>query len=448
MRTINRSNSARAWATGATIATAILGFYSGDAAALPSYARQTGQECAACHVAFPELTPTGRRFKLGGYTQGGGESKLPPLAVMLQPAYTHTEAGQSGGAAPHFGPNNNLAVQQASLFYGGSIIDNLGAFIQTTYDSASRRYSWDNTDIRYADMGRLFGEDLVWGVSLNNNPTVQDVWNTTPAWSFPFISSTLAPSPAAATLIEGSQAARVLGLGGYGFWNDLVYVELSGYRALSKRTQTTLGVDTTGESPIDDTAPYWRVAIEPSWGNNSLEIGTFGMAANVAPSRIHDFGTDSITDIGLDSQYQYIGDRDAITIRTSWIQESQKLSASLPLGFSNNSHERLVSFRSSATYTYDRTVSLTAGYFAVTGSADAVLYSQPSASPNSNGWVFEVAYLPFSHGGPSFWPWLNARIAAQFVAHDKFDGARHNIDGAGRQSSDNDTLFLYAWIAF
>ena len=25
--------------------------------ALPSYARQTGQQCAACHNGFPELTP-------------------------------------------------------------------------------------------------------------------------------------------------------------------------------------------------------------------------------------------------------------------------------------------------------------------------------------------------------------------------------------------------------
>src|ERR1700722_10741772 len=44
----------------------------GPAEALPSYARQTGQPCATCHTAFPELTPYGRRFKIGGYTAGGG----------------------------------------------------------------------------------------------------------------------------------------------------------------------------------------------------------------------------------------------------------------------------------------------------------------------------------------------------------------------------------------
>src|ERR1700694_764874 len=73
--------------------------------ALPSYARQTGQECAACHNGFPELTPYGRQFKLNGYTFGGGDkSAMPPIAAMTIPSFTHTELGQPGGAAPHFGP--------------------------------------------------------------------------------------------------------------------------------------------------------------------------------------------------------------------------------------------------------------------------------------------------------------------------------------------------------
>ena len=112
-----------------------------DAFSLPLYARQTGQPCATCHTAFLELTPFGRRFKLGGYTLGGGDWTGPPFAVMLQaPTYTHTEAGQEGGAAPHFGPNNNFAFQQASLFTGGRITDSLGAFIQGTYDGVARRF--------------------------------------------------------------------------------------------------------------------------------------------------------------------------------------------------------------------------------------------------------------------------------------------------------------------
>src|SRR5215470_8088977 len=110
------------------------------AVALPLYARQTGQPCATCHTAFLELTPFGRRFKLGGYTLGGGDWSGPPFAVLLQPTFTHTQVGQEGGAAPHFGSNNNFAMQQASLFTGGRITENLGAFIQGTYDGVARRF--------------------------------------------------------------------------------------------------------------------------------------------------------------------------------------------------------------------------------------------------------------------------------------------------------------------
>jgi hypothetical protein len=53
----------------ATIAAVlVIGLSPRHAVSLPLYARQTGQPCATCHTAFLELTPFGRRFKLGGYT--------------------------------------------------------------------------------------------------------------------------------------------------------------------------------------------------------------------------------------------------------------------------------------------------------------------------------------------------------------------------------------------
>src|SRR5579883_2295739 len=80
------------------------------AEALPSFARQTGQECAACHNGFPELTPYGRLFKLNGYTFSTGKSDLPPISAMVIPSFTRTERDQPG-ANPHFGPNDNLTLQ-------------------------------------------------------------------------------------------------------------------------------------------------------------------------------------------------------------------------------------------------------------------------------------------------------------------------------------------------
>src|ERR1700692_4229797 len=44
-----------------------------SAPALPSFARATGQPCDTCHTDFAGLTPYGRRFKIQGYTTGGGQ---------------------------------------------------------------------------------------------------------------------------------------------------------------------------------------------------------------------------------------------------------------------------------------------------------------------------------------------------------------------------------------
>src|SRR5271154_3105095 len=61
----------------ATLATVAL---TNPAQALPSYARQTGQPCGTCHTDFPALTPYGRRFKLLGYTTGGGPYRTTPFS--------------------------------------------------------------------------------------------------------------------------------------------------------------------------------------------------------------------------------------------------------------------------------------------------------------------------------------------------------------------------------
>jgi hypothetical protein len=418
--------------------------------ALPSYARQTGQECAACHNGFPELTPYGRLFKLNGYTFGGGQSNLPPLAVMVVPSFTRTQAGQPGGAAPHYGPNDNFALQSGSLFYGGAITSNVGAFIQGTYDNVGRNFTWDNIDIRYAATTQLFGNETIFGVSANNNPTVTDVWNSTPAWGYPFLSSALASTPAATTVIEGSFAQQVAGLNAYSFWKRLVYVEVGAYTTLTKGIDSALGVTPTGTNSIKGTAPYWRLAVEPKWGANSLEFGTFGLATALNPGRVTGFGTDHAVDVGVDTQYQFLGERDAVSVQASFINESQSLTASQAIGNSTNSHDRLQSLRIKTSYFYEQTYGVTASYFQIQGSADPGLFSATSAnnSPNSAGWIGELDYIPFNHGGPSFWPWLNVKFGLQYILYDKFDGGRTNFDGSGRNAHDNNTLYTFAWLAF
>lgn len=433
------------------LAAVVLSMPARNAWAIPAFARQTGLRCNACHTAFPELTPTGRDFKLNGYVTGGHAGAwYGHFAGMLIPSFTHTDKDQPEPPAEHFGENNNLALEQASLFYGGKLVDHLGVFAQLTFSGIDRALAWDNVDLRFANTALIGGRPLTYGITLNNNPGVQDLWNTVPAWSFPFISPGLGPAPAASTLIEEALGQQVAGLGGYVMFNRLIYLELSGYRTLGARTQRILGVSTEGEDKIDGIAPYWRVALEHNWGRHSLEVGSFGLDAHTFPGRDESSGSDYRTDIALDAQYQYLGNVHGLSFQTSWIHERQHWDASLPLGNTSNAEDTLRTFKARVAYIYDKTYRVNLGYFNIDGDSDPALYADsPTGSPDSSGWIIQLDYMPFHKTtGPSLWPWLNVQFTLQYTIYDRFNGARHNIDGAGRDASDNNTLFLAAWIAF
>src|SRR5271165_7011896 len=203
-------------------AAALLAVTAGPAEALPSYARQTGQPCAACHTDFPELTPFGRRFKIGGYTMGGGDWKGPPIAAMYMAGFTHTNSPQDSPPAPGLRTNDNLLSQQVSGFVAGQLYGNLGSFIQVTGNPTSgapHNVALDASDVRYADTLKLFGKDTIWGIDVNNTPTIEDPWNTTPAFGWPQISSTISPGATLygppLTHIESGYVTTVGGAGLY-----------------------------------------------------------------------------------------------------------------------------------------------------------------------------------------------------------------------------------------
>ena len=505
---------------GVATATAIFGFVFSavtfgtipTANALPSFARQTGQPCGTCHTDFPYLTPYGRLFKLGGYTAGGGQFRstlfpsqndstkalaayakkpgsdmptkapsdtsqsipyAPPISMMAIVGFTHTQADQDPTGSP-FKPNDNVVVAPVSVFYGGAITDHIGAFAQFTYNNAtfgaldpsdpyaSRLWAQDNIDVRYANTGNIAGMPVTYGITANNNPSLQDPWNTTPAWSFPQAASTIAPGPSAGTLIDGMFAAHVGGVGAYAWINNLVYLELSGYRTFNHDTQAKLMTDPFGAPGLfEGIAPYWRIAFEPHWGNHWLEFGAFGMSARVHPwTLIPDASgfynsdtlplTDRFTDVGFDSQYQYQGPNYWITLRGTYTHENQTLDATFANTGSTNPTNTLDTFRALASLAYgnDNRVVLTGQYFDTWGTSDPALYSgliscappNTACSPNSNGYIFEIAYIPFSISQAPGWPWANMRVGLQYTYYNKFDGDTVF-------AHDNNTLFGYVWFA-
>jgi hypothetical protein len=428
-----------------------------EAKAVASFARQTGQPCGACHTDFPALTPFGRRFKLGGYTLGGGDKSdaykktfgnLPwvaPISMMAVAGFTQQK---SLGA-----DNHNLDGQTWSLFYGGAITEKIGAFVQVTYDSPGEMH-WDNLDVRYASTGQIGGMDVTYGVTLHNNPTVQDVWNTVPAWGFPFMTSSKAATPAASTAIDGRFEMQVLGLGAYAFIADMFYIEATGYKTLNPGALHHLGVSAL-DSPgsLNNVSPYVRVAFEPHWGNHYLMVGAFGMQTKVNPWKDPEgtlgFATfspkDIYTDLGVDAQYQYLADGNAyaLTLRGIYINERQKLDAST-VPFGTNPTNTLNTFRGQASFAYgaNQKVILTGGYFNTWGTADAVYYPDSlSGKPDSNGWIAEIAFYPFGMNTSPVWPYFNARVGLQYTWYNKFNGM------TGSDATDNNTLYAYVWVA-
>lgn len=430
------------------------------AQAVPSFARQTGMACEACHTVFPELTPFGRRFKLNAYTvdnlpqvRGMSASKeetlllnqLPPLSFMFQTSLTSTKTAMPDSAVPDALAKNGQVQfpQQASLFYAGRIAPNLGAFVQMTYDGTSGSFGWDNTDIRYA---RNASDNVLWGLTFNNNPTVQDVWNSTPAWRSPFDQrSATGPSPAASTMLDGGLVdAGVAGVSAYGYFNNAFYVEAGAYRSAPAAAQP---FDSTNTNILDGVAPYWRLAYEHQWDRNSWQVGAYGVTAKLFPGGgIALSGlTNKYNDVALDTQYQYLGDEHLFSVTGTYIKETRTLDATFDAGESAGTSGDLKTLRIGGNYFYHRKYGAALGYFSTTGSEDAVLYAQGAAvtgfangKPDSQGWTGELNWVPYE----------NTKLTLQYTAYSKFNGGGTNYDGLGRNASDNNTLYLLGWINF
>jgi hypothetical protein len=421
-----------------TFSLLMLGVAVQPAHALPSYARQTGQDCVACHVgAFgPQLTPYGIRFKLGGYSDSDGKDGHIPLSAMLRGSWTHTSKDQTD-PPPHYNSNDNGTLDEASIFLAGKLADNLGAFVQSTYSGVDRVWSLDNVDIRYARTLTLGGKDTTLGISLNNNPGVQDPFNTLPAWGFPYASSDLAPTPAAAPLIDGGLGGSVAGLSAYGFWNDSIYAEFGAYNTLSASTLNRIGID--DGAVLNSPATYWRLGFFNDMRKQNWWVGLFGLNASLQPDR-NGGPSNKYNDIGVDASYQFLGAGQHVgTVNARYTHEHQTRNASVDAGEATNLKGSLNALNLNASYYYDQTWGMTGGYFSTNGSSDPTLYST-SGSPDSSGYLLQADWTPF--GKESSWhaPWANVRLGLQYTIYNKFDGTS---DHAG----DNDTTYLFAWFA-
>jgi hypothetical protein len=432
----SHSTAVAAWLL---LAAAVIG-WSSPAAALPSFAQQTGQPCSACHVGAygPQLKPYGRDFKLYGYVSGDGQNHLPPLAAVVTASYTQTGADRP--AIRHYATNDNVAFQSLLLAYAGRIPGGAGAFVEMTYDPIRHRSALSTVDIRRAFNPTLFGKDVVLGLVLNNRPGSQDLWNSSPAFSFNSATSTFAGSPSYGPLIDGRLAQRVVGVGGYAMIANTLYLEANAYSPIANGLVGRSGGSVTASSDIyDGTAPYWRAALQHGFGRDHyVELGAYGLSAQLFPEGKRTAGVNTIRDFGVDATYQYGHGRHGFAAHATWTREDDRLDASHVLrGTLLTDH--LDAFRADAIYSFDDTWTPAVQVFQTRGSQDIKYFKTANGLPDSQGYVLELAYAPWGKArSPVLW--AAPRFNLRWVGYSKFNGATAN-------ASANNTLYFGARLA-
>ena len=398
---------------GLLVGTMATGLLVNQAEAVPSFARQTGMACAACHTVFPELNSFGRSFKLNGYTLTGIKqveaknstaasglqfNQIPPLSAMLQVTAVNDKVSD---------PRTTISLpDQLSFFFAGEISPHMGSFIQITMAPADGSgFAMDNTDIRYAN----HAGNVTYGVTLNNSPTVQDLWNTTPAWGFPFTAGAGVTSP----LIADGLGQNVAGLGGYADWGNGFYTELSLYRD----TGTSFDASQSAGVRISGAAPYYRLAWSNTFpGGDYLMVGLYGMQTKLVDGTTYAGPEDKYNDNAVDLQYEHqMSNSNMLSVHASYTNEKQTLD------FTGGGSPTLKSTKLDAIYHWGYHATATLGYANSSGNSGAY---------DDTAYTAQFSYLP----------WQNTKFTAQYVSYSKFGGA------TGSVASDNNTMTLQAWL--
>jgi len=239
------------------------------------------------------------------------------------------------------------------------------------------------------------------------------------------------------------------------------------------------GVANADTTKLQGVNPYWRLAYNREWGPHSLMLGTSGMIARVYddpldtsdPATLHRF-----TDLGVDVQYQYLLDPHAVTAQLVYTSNRHRFpdaAANQPVAFvdvngnalpNTNAVDTNHVLRGKLTYVYQARYGGSVGFFNLTGTHDTAYLTagfdpvtltinpDPAAaapsmqqvdgnrtgSPATNGITLEAFWMPIQY----------LRIGVQYTAYGKFNGASKNYDGFGRNASDNNTIFIYTWLAY
>jgi len=421
---------------------ALIGIGARTAQAVPSFSTQTSQPCSACHVGSfgPRLKTAGRDFKLYGYTATDREPHFLPITINARSSFTHTDADQSGGAAAGFSDNDNFAFDGVTISYAGRIAGSFGGIARLSYNGIREVWQWGGVDLRYAQESKALGRDLVFGISINSTPGRSDLWEPVPTSGIPFASSGLSRRPKGSPIIS-SLSNIVAGASLYTLWNETFYVELAAYDGLNRDTLNALGVDPlNGSDSVSGLIPYGRVAFQREFeeGRHFFEIGGLVLHADTFPRDIQSAGSNSFTDVEVDTLYQWIADpalstSDVFAAHAGFLHERAELDASSSL-LGTRPVDELTTFRVDVAYAIDATFTTSLQHFQTRGTRVLVRWGAPTGRVDTRGWIAQLDYVPW--GKPdSPVDWLNMRLTLQYLAYEEFNGRSDN-------ASDKNTFFI------
>ncbi len=431
------------------------------ALAVPAYSRQTNTECAACHTGGfgPNLTPHGIRFKLGGYVDSDGKGGHIPLSLIAQYSSNRTEPGNPGTRG-----QTDSRLTNFDLYLAGKLFGEVGAFVKLARtDSPTRTTTALNeVDIRFAREAQLGGRDVQWGLSLNNNPGVQDPVNGMPAWGFgafgpgrDFVQGTRT-----GTLLnkaQGGLAYRVVGLSGFAVLDKSWYGELGSYRSLSRADQDSIGlpVRTPGAVVGDpgrlSNTVYWRGLWMKDAKTQFVSLGVFGLNTDLQEDRIGP--RNRVNDVGIDATYMYLGDREHVLhLRGSHIVERRSYGATVRNPFfpvASQSSGKITETALGGTYYYKDKIGLLGLRTRVRTNADPALFL-PNGKADTTTNVVALFWNVWGREGDWAPIGTNLQLGIARFGFSRFNGSATNIFGGPVpvNASDLKQTQIYARAAF
>jgi hypothetical protein len=148
---------------------------------------------------------------------------------------------------------------------------------------------------------------------------------------------------------------------------------------------------------------------------------------------------DKYTDWAMDFQYdRTLFRKDVFSLRGTYIRENSALAATLAAGGAQQSSHHLDTALVNAEYHLGNRYSATLGWFDTRGTVDPLLYAQSPVAGSANGDPRGAGYI----ANFSVWPMQNLLLGLQYTGYTRFNGAAINYDGAARNASGNNTVYL------